>query len=33
MRNIYLKATIEEKWRSQNFDFLSLKHQTDINEV
>ena len=26
MSNIYLKATIEKNWRSQNFDFLSLKH-------
>ena len=27
MSNIYLKVTIEEKnWRSQNFDFLSLKN-------
>ena len=25
MLNIYLKATIEKKWRTQNFDFLSLK--------
>ena len=25
MSNIYLKVTIEENWRSQNFDFLSLK--------
>ena len=23
--NIYLKVTIEKNWRSQNFDFLSLK--------
>ena len=23
--NIYLKVTIEEIWRSQNFDFFSLK--------
>ena len=26
MSNIYLKATIEKNWRSQNFDFLSLTH-------
>ena len=25
MPNIYIKVTIEKKWRSQNFDFLSLK--------
>ena len=25
MSNIYLKVTIEKKWRSQNFDFLILK--------
>ena len=25
MPNIYLKVTIEKNWRSQNFDFLSLK--------
>ena len=25
MSNIYLKVTVEKKWRSQNFDFLSLK--------
>ena len=25
MSNIYLKVTIEKKWRTQNFDFLSLK--------
>ena len=25
MSNIYLKVTIEKDWRSQNFDFLSLK--------
>ena len=23
--NIYLKVTIEKKWRTQNFDFLNLK--------
>ena len=23
--HIYLKVTIEKNWRSQNFDFLSLK--------
>ena len=23
--NIYLKVTIEKKWRTQNFNFLSLK--------
>ena len=26
MSNIYLKVTIEEKKRSQNFDFLGLKN-------
>ena len=26
MSNIYLKVTIENNWRSQNFDFLSLKN-------
>ena len=26
MLNIYLKVTIEKKWHSQNFDFLSLKN-------
>ena len=26
MSNIYLKITIEKNWRSQNFDFLSLKN-------
>ena len=26
MSNIYLKVTIEKIWRSQNFDFLSLKN-------
>ena len=26
MSNIYLKVTIEKKWFSQNFDFLSLKN-------
>ena len=25
MSNIYLKFTIEKKWRAQNFDFISLK--------
>ena len=25
MSNIYLKVTIEKKWRTQNFNFLSLK--------
>ena len=25
MSSIYLKVTIEKKWRTQNFDFLSLK--------
>ena len=24
--NIYLKVTIEKNWRSQNFDFQSLKN-------
>ena len=26
MSDIYLKATIEKNWCSQNFDFLSLKN-------
>ena len=26
MLNIYLKVTIEENWRSQNFDFPGLKN-------
>ena len=26
MSNIYLKVTIETNWRSQNFDFLSLRN-------
>ena len=26
MSNVHLKITIEENWRSQNFDFLSLKN-------
>ena len=26
MPNIHLKVTIEKNWRSQNFDFLSLKN-------
>ena len=26
MPNIYLKTTIEKNWRSQTFDFLSLKN-------
>ena len=25
MSNIYLKIAIEKNWRSQNFDFVSLK--------
>ena len=25
MSNIYLKVTIDKKWRTHNFDFLSLK--------
>ena len=25
MSNTYLKVTIEKKWRTKNFDFLSLK--------
>ena len=28
MSNIYLKVTIEKNWRSQNFDFLSLKNMS-----
>ena len=26
MTNIYLKVTIEKNWRSQNFNFVSLKN-------
>ena len=26
MSNIYFKVTVEKNWRSQNFDFLSLKN-------
>ena len=26
MSNFYLKVTIKKNWRSQNFDFLSLKN-------
>ena len=26
LSNIYIKVTIEKNWRSQNFDFLSLKN-------
>ena len=26
--NIYLEVAIEKKWRTQNFDFLSLKVQS-----
>ena len=26
MSNVYLKVTIKENWRFQNFDFLSLKN-------
>ena len=25
MSNIFFKGTVEKKWRTQNFDFLSLK--------
>ena len=28
MSNIYWKVTIEKNWRSQNFDFLSLKNSS-----
>ena len=28
MSYIYLKVTIEKNWRSQNFDFLSLKNSS-----
>ena len=30
MSNIYLKVTIEKNWRSQNFDFLSLKNLSSV---
>ena len=26
MSNIYFKGTVEKNWRSQSFDFLSLKN-------
>ena len=29
-QNIYLKVTIEENWRSQNFHFLSLKNLSTV---
>ena len=28
MPNIYFKVTIDKKWRSENFDFLSLKNSS-----
>ena len=28
MSNIFLEVTIEKKWRTQNFDFLSLKYSS-----
>ena len=28
MSNIHLKVTIEQNWRSQNFDFLCLKNSS-----
>ena len=28
MPNIFLKVTIEKDWRSQNFDFISLKNMS-----
>ena len=28
MRNTYFKVTIEKNWRSQNFDFLSVKNSS-----
>ena len=31
MLNIYLKVTAEENWRSQNFNFLSLKHSSQVH--
>ena len=31
MSNIYLKVTIEKNWRSQKFDFLSLKFCEQVN--
>ena len=30
MSNIYLKVTIEKNWRSQNFDFLSLRNLSPV---
>ena len=29
--NIYLKVTIEKKWHTQNFDFLSLKIRLQVS--
>ena len=31
MSNIFLKVTIGKKWRSQNFDFLSLKNWLQVS--
>ena len=31
MSNIYLKVTIEKNWRSQTFDFLSLKNSHQVS--
>ena len=31
MSNIYLKVTIEKKWRAQNFDFLGLKIRLQVS--
>ena len=31
MSNIYVKVTIEKNWRSQNFNFLSLKYLSSGN--
>ena len=33
MLNISLKVTIEKNWRSQNFDFLSLKKLSVFGEL
>ena len=31
MSDIYSKVTIEKNWRSQNFDFLSLKNSHQVS--
>ena len=31
MSNIYLEVTIEKKWHTQNFNFLSLKSSSPVS--